>query len=643
MTFAQGVRAQSPEASDWAYYGGDVFGQRYSNLDQINRDNVSRLAIAWIFRTGELGAGFARSGKLTFEATPVLAFGMLYVSTGTDIVFALDPSTGRARWHYDPHVPRGRDYAEASSRGVAVWQDSSVAPTGACTRRVFIGTLDARLIALDGPTGNVCSGFGTGGWVDLSQGVRLRDRGAYLVTSPPAVIRDLVIVGSAIGDNRAVSLERGVIRAYDARSGALRWSFDPLPDGPTHPAAGGWQPQQAARVGGGNAWGVMSVDPARGLVFVPTGSASPDFFGAERLGNNEFADSLLALDAATGKLAWHQQLVHHDLWDYDLAAQPTLVSLERGDEPLYAVLQATKSGLLFGFERDTGRPIFPVSERAVPKSAVPGEQASPTQPFPQTPALAPLGPLDPNAAWGITFWDRGICRELIRRYRNEGVYTPPDLRGTIESPGYAGGVEWGGLAFDARHARVLVAVNQLPTIVRLVPRAELGSVAHTSEFRRAEIGAQLGTPYAMLREPLLSPFGLPCTPPPWGTLVSIDLRANRIAWEVPLGSTEGLGPWFAPTRNFGTPGMGGPIVTAGNLVFVAAAMDNYLRAFDAETGRELWKQRLPAGGQATPMTYRAGRDQRQYLVIAAGGHGPLGTRRGDYLIAFTLAPAPARH
>jgi quinoprotein glucose dehydrogenase len=634
------ARAQSPEASDWGYYGGDIFGERYSNLDQINRSNVSRLQVAWIYRTGELGEGFASADRLTFEATPILAFGMLYLSTATDVVVALDPMTGRPRWRFDPHIDRHTHYSEAASRGVSVWQDPE-STSAACSRQVFIATLDARLIALDAISGTPCAAFGNHGAVDLSRGVRLRDRGQYLVTSPPAVARDVVIVGSAIGDNRAVEVERGVIRAFDARTGALEWSFDPIPDSKSHPAATEWRSDQAARTGAGNAWGVMSVDPARGTVFVPTGSASPDFYGGERLGSNRFADSLLALDAASGRLLWHQQLIHHDLWDYDLAAQPVLVSLELSAQPLYAVLEATKSGMLFAFDRDTGKPVVPIVERPVPRSAVPGEQAFPTQPFPQTPPLASHEPFDPRDAWGITFWDRAKCRDLLRRYRNEGTYTPPDLRGSISSPGDGGGVDWGGIAFDSRRERVIAAVNHLPTVVKLVPRQDLARALNSAEFAHAEVGPQLGTPYAVLLQPLLSPFGLPCTPPPWGTLVSVDLRRNRIVWEAPLGTTEDIGPWFAPTRNFGVPSMGGPIVTAGDLVFIAAAMDDYLRAFDVETGREVWRFRLPAGGQATPMTYRAGRDQRQYVVIAAGGHGRLGTRRGDYLIAFAL-PQPQR-
>ncbi len=462
--------AQSPEASDWGYYGGDIFAQHYSSLDQINRANVAQLRLAWTYRTGELGAGFASAGKLTFEATPVLAFGSLYLTTPTGIVIALEPESGREHWRYDPHIDRSVRYAEATSRGVTLWQDG--AATGNCSRRVFSGTLDGRLLALDALSGKPCTDFGRDGAIDLTRDVRLRNRGQYLLTSPAAVYRDLVIVGSAIGDNRAVSSERGLVRAFDARSGVLRWSFDPIPDSPTHPAAAEWRADQAQRTGAANAWAALSVDPARGLVFVPTGSASPDFYGGERLGSNRFANSLLALDAMSGKLVWHQQLVHHDLWDFDLASQPALVELSGSEGPLYAVLQATKTGMLFAFERDTGKPIFPVVERPVPRSAVQGEQASPTQPFPQTPALVSFARIDPQEAWGVTFWDRGACRDLIERLRNEGIYTPPDLKGTILYPGDIGGVNWGGLAYDAHRERVFAAVNDLPMVVTLIPRAE---------------------------------------------------------------------------------------------------------------------------------------------------------------------------
>ncbi len=633
------VRAQSRGVSDWGFYGGDGFGRRFSSLDQINRSNVAQLKVAWQYRSGELGAGFARSGKLTFEATPVLAYGSLYLETATNVVIAIDPRTGQEHWRFDPHIDRTRRYADVASRGVSLWEDGDLRQTAVpCRRRVFTGTLDARLLSLDAESGRPCAAFGRGGEVDLTQGIRIRDIGAYVVTSPPAIYGNLVIVGSAIGDNRAVTLERGVIRAFDARSGALLWSFDPIPDSVNHPAAGEWDLGQAQNSGAANAWGVMTIDEEHGLVLIPTSSASPDFYGGLRIGSNRFADSLLVLDAATGRLVWQQQLVHHDLWDYDLAAQPVLGDIEVGGAPVPAVIQATKTGMLYVFERTRGRPLFPITERPVPVSHVPGEQAARTQPFPDLPALVSQAAVRPEDAWGLTFWDRAKCHDLIGSLRNEGIFTPPDLRGTLLSPGYIGGVDWGGIVFDEQRQRVIAAVNQLPMVVTLLTPQQLALQSQSGNYPHSEFARQAGAPYAVRREPLLSPFGLPCTAPPWGTLVSVDLRHRRIAWQVPLGSTEGLTPWFVPTRDFGMPNMGGPIATAGDLVFVGAAIDSYLRAFDIETGRELWKYKLPAGAQATPMTYRAGPDQRQYVVVSAGGHGPLGTPRGDYVMAFALPP-----
>jgi len=608
-----GAQAQSPADSDWGYYGGDALGQHYSSLAQIDRGTVAQLRVAWTYRTRELGAGFARARELAFEATPVLAFDRLYLATPTNIVIALDPASGRELWRHDPHIDRTQEYPQATSRGVSAWQDPAARAPGLCSRRIFTGTLDARLIALDAASGAPCLDFGTRGAVDLSRGHAAGGPPHGLVTSPPALFGTVVIVGGAGAAPPQQDGGRGIVRAFDARSGALRWSFETLPDAGSHAAATEWDASQAAAATGANPWAVMSVDENRGLVFVPTGSADPKFYGAERIGSDRFADSLLALDAAGGRLVWQQQLVHHDLWNYGLAAEPALIDVTVHGVPVAAVLQATKTGMLFLFERGTGKPIAAIAESPVPQSTLPKEEASPTQPFPATPALAERRALKPADAWGITFWDRGSCRSLIAKYRSEGIFTPPDSRGTILWPGVLGGVNWGGIAYDAHRQRVFAAVNQLPMVLTLTPPDEHAQI-----------------------KPLLSPWGLPCTAPPWGTLVSVDLRRNQIAWQVPLGSTAGRGPWFAPTRTFGAPNMGGPIATAGDLIFVAAAEDNYLRAFDVDTGRELWKFRLPAGGQATPMTYRAGRDQRQYLVVVAGGHGTLNSARGDFVIAFAL-------
>jgi quinoprotein glucose dehydrogenase len=433
-----------------------------------------------------------------------------------------------------------------------------------------------------------------------------------------------------------------VIRAFDAVSGAQLWSFDPLPDSAAHPAAVDWNLSEAQGSGAANAWGVMTVDQEHGLVLVPTGSASPDYYGGLRTGSNRFADSLVVLDARSGQLVWQQQLIHHDLWDYDLAAQPVLGDVEVQGIPVPAVIQATKTGMLYVFERSRGQPLFPMTERPVPASQVPGEKSWPTQPFSSLPPLTPQRPVTAEDAWGLTFYDRARCRQLIAALRNEGIFTPPDLRGTLLIPGYLGGVNWGGVALDQDHGRIIAAVNLLPMVATLLPRAEFEREVRSGEHPHAQFEAQTGTPFGVRREPLLSPFGLPCTAPPWGALLSVDLRHQRIAWQSPLGSTEGFTPWFLPVREFGMPNLGGPIATAGGLVFVGAALDGYLRAFDIETGAELWRHKLPAGGQATPMTYRAGASQRQYLVISAGGHGPLGTPRGDYVVAFALPPARAQ-
>ena len=621
---------------EWSSYGGDPGGTRFAPFAQITRDNVIQLEPAWTYRTGELGQGLASARMMAFEATPIFVRDTLYLSTPTNIVIAVDAASGRERWRFDPRISRSTHYSEMTSRGVSSWIDEQAPADAPCSHRIFIDTLDARLIALDGRQGRPCAEFGGAGALDLTQGVRARAdaRGDYLITSPPAIFRDLVIVGSAIGDNSAVEVERGIVRAFDARTGALRWSWDPLPTSADDARARGWHPLAAERTGAANAWSIFSVDPARGLVFVPTGSASPDFFGGERSGNNLYANSLVALRADTGRVAWHRQLVRHDLWDYDVAAQPLLVDIERDGKSIAAVVQATKTGMLFVFDRETGEPVFEIVERPVPASDVPGELAAPTQPFPTTPALVSHAAITPQDAWGLTFYDRGKCRALIARYRSEGIFTPPSTRGTIVSPSYAGGVNWGSLAFDGDRQLVIAAANHFATVVTLIPRQDFRAASTSGTWPGSQYTAQDGTAYGMRREILLSPWGLPCTPPPWGTLTAVDLKRNAIRWQVMLGSTAGKTPSFLPAPTVGMPNMGGPIVTAGGLVFIAAATDDFLRAFDIDTGGELWKAKLPAGGQATPMSYVVG--DRQFIAIAAGGHGALGTTRGDYVVAFAL-------
>ncbi len=627
--------------AEWPVYGNTPGGARYSPLTQIDQGNVGHLEVAWTYHTGDVsegGPGAPARNRSSFQATPIVVDGTLYFPTAFSRVIALDPETGRERWSFDPELDLSARYGEIAARGVTSWLDPERSAGDECRQRIFLAHRGARLHALDAETGRPCPDFGTAGEVDLTLGVaRVRDpdyhRPHYGVTSPPVTIGDLVVVGSAIGDNQWVEDASGVVRAYDARSGALRWVWDPIPREEGDPAWREWTPEARRKSGGANAWSILSVDPERDLVFVPTGSASPDFYGGERTGDNRWANSVVALRGSTGELVWGYQLVHHDLWDYDVPAQPTLVTLHRNGEAIPAVAQASKMGLVFVLHRETGEPLFPVEERPVPQSDVPGERTSPTQPFPTLPP--PLVPhrFAPEDAWGLTPWDRGRCREIFQDLRYDGIFTPPSLQGTLLFPGGAGGTNWGSVAFEPSSGLLVLNTSSVPHSVRLIPQADL------AETRRAnpgkEVSPQAGAPYGMIRDVVISPLGVPCNPPPWGQLHAIDLSTGKIRWQVTLGTTRDLAPVPIP-MGWGTPNMGGPIITATGLVFIGAAMDDYLRAFDLESGAELWKGRLPAGGQATPMTYRLGEDRRQYVVIAAGGHGKMGTRLGDALVAFAL-------
>jgi quinoprotein glucose dehydrogenase len=641
LTAAGGLLACPVRADDWRAYGGDAGGQRFSTATRITPANVGDLETAWTFHTGELGDNLARADKLTFEATPILIGRTLYFSTATAVVFAIDAATGHERWRFDAQINRGVRYSEMASRGVSYWSDPARS-NETCGERIFFGTLDARLIALDARTGKLCGGFGHEGAIDLSRGVRLQDRPDFAVTSPPAIAGDTVITGSSIGDNRATNLELGVVRAYDARTGTLRWQWDPIPRAAripkdaANPEFDEVPAQAASWTGAANAWSVLSVSPDQKLVFVPTGSASPDFFGGERLGDNKWANSVVALEVATGRLVWGQQLVHHDLWDYDAASQPVVAELNRRGTRTPVVIQATKNGQLFVFNRDTGEPVYAVTEKPVPQSTVPGEVSSPTQPFSALPPLVTSARLTGNDAWGLTFYDRGKCADTIKGLLSQGMFTPPSLKGTIERPGYAGGVNWGSVAFDPEHQYAVAVVMDLPMVVTLVPRADLRAMRNSGNFDKSEFAGMENTPYGMRRELLQSNLGIPCNAPPWGVLVAVDLANGKIAWRVPLGTTRGIAPWpFWYIK--GVPSIGGPLVTKSGLVFVGAAADDYLRAFNVRTGEEIWKGDLPGGGQATPMTYEL--DGRQFVVIAAGGYAGLGTTKNDALVAFSL-PAP---
>jgi quinoprotein glucose dehydrogenase len=625
---------------DWTAYGGDGQGQRHAPLTQITPQNVGQLELAWSFQTGELGHGFIRADDaITFEVTPLLIGNTLFLDTATGKAIAVDAITGVERWRFDAKVDPGRYYAEMTSRGVSYWRDANASKDAACAERILFATIDARLFALDAQTGKPCADFGDKGEVALWKGIRLRDRADYEVTSPPAIAGDIAIVGSAIGDNRGTDLELGVVRAFDVRSGKEIWHWDPIPRraqvpaDANNPEFGDVEKQQARWTGAANAWAPFAVDTERGLVFVPTGSASPDFFGGERAGDNHWANSIVALRAATGELVWGKQLVHHDLWDYDVASQPMLIDLDHDGAKVAAVVQLTKTGQIFVFNRETGVPLFPIEERAVPQDVVGGELPSPTQPFSSLPALVPQTPVTPEDAYGMTFWDRGKCREQIAGLKSEGIFTPQSLQGTIERPGYAGGSNWGGGAWDPQRQWLIANVMDLPFVVALIPRDQFETQRDSGKYDGWEFARQTGTPYGMRRKVLLSPLGAPCTAGPWGKLVAVDLAHGKIAWEKPLGTSRDKAPWPF-WGSLGAPNMGGPLTTASGLTFIGAATDNFLRAFDTVSGAELWTMRIPAGAQATPMSYARG--GRQFVVVAAGGHAKLGTTRGDYLLAYAL-------
>jgi quinoprotein glucose dehydrogenase len=650
------THAQSIAASGWAAYGGDVGGRRYSTARQITPQNVATLEPIWTYHTGALTSKRSGYRSAAFEATPILFHGMLYFATPFDEITALDAVTGKKRWSHDPVVQPLREGGLITSRGVAIWEGPP-GTTGPCHDRVLVGTLDARLIAVDAVDGRPCRDFGKNGEVHV-----IDDWGSYAafsITSPPTIVGNIVIVGSSISDNYAVEMRSGVVRAYDVVSGAPVWKWEPLR----------WADKQKIRTGAGNAWSVISADPALGLVYIPTSSPSPDHFGGLRPGANADSDSVVALEAQTGREVWAFQLVHHDLWDYDTAAQPLLFTFHT---TIPAVAVTNKTGMVYVLDRRTGAPLYPVEERPVPASDVPGEHAWPTQPFSSLPSLGPLS------------LPEG-CRQNFARLRYDGPFTPPSLKGSLALPGKMGGVNWGSAAFDPDTGVYYAANDHAPFEVRLIrktwwsqfTRDWLAAHIYFLPFARKKMliaafvlvivgllgrrvwrpliyGGILGaillgagvlqisafliissylqnralhailgvddspmleTPYSLYLRPTDRKDCLSLSP---SAIAALNLQTGKRVWETPQESVE----------------LGGPIVTAGGLVFAAGTRQPYLRAFDKTTGKELWKATLPAPAQATPMTYSV--DGRQFVVIAAGGHGLFNTAQGDAVVAYAL-------
>jgi quinoprotein glucose dehydrogenase len=621
---------RAADQAAWPSYGHDAGGQRFSPLKQITPANVAQLKVAWTFRTGD--AYQPKDSRATaFEATPLYIDGTLYLSTPLGRVLALDPVKGTQIWAYDPHIDKDAGYGDYANRGVSAWR------TRAGKLRIIDATIDARLILLDAATGKPVNAFGDNGVIDLRQGLRLpagnNHYADYEETSPPAVIGDTIVVGSAIADNYSVAQPSGEVRAFDASSGKLKWTWDPIPQDPHDAAAATWKNSSAAKTGAANAWSRIAVDDARGLVFVPTGSPSPDYYGGERLGDNQYADSVVALNAASGKVVWQFQTVHHDLWDYDVATSPLLFEMHRNGSTIPAIAIGSKTGNIFILNRETGAPVFGVEERPVPKSDVAGEEAAVTQPFPVWPKPVTPQNITAQDAWGANKADKKWCLDEMSKLRTGPIFTPPSLSGTLQLPGNVGGMNWGGFAYDPTRELLVLPENHLASEVKLIPRAQFDEVRTRERKLNGdwEFAPQKGTPYGMMRRFLLSPHFLPCTPPPWSTLVALDMRTGELKWDVPLGK-------FSPKTPaaWGSLSLGGPMLTASGLTFIAGTLDSAVRAFDTQNGAELWVGELPTSARSMPMTYRAS-DGKQYLIVCAGGHGikQLGPL-GDYVVAFAL-------
>jgi quinoprotein glucose dehydrogenase len=644
--------------ADWPEYGGTAGGDRYSSLDQLTPQNVARLRPAWTYHTGEKRHR-GDPPEYTFEVAPLKIRDTVYLCTPHNVIVALDAETGTPRWRYDPHIASTKGYVHLTCRGVAYHEARNPAPGDDCPRRILEGTADARLIAVNADTGVPCRGFGRNGEVDLKLNMGPIKPGFYYPSSAPLIVHDAAVVGGWVADDQSTDEPSGVVRAYDVTTGALKWNFDSGNPDHTEPLPAG----QTYVRNSSNAWGPLAADPALGLVFLPMGIQTPDTWGGLRTPASEkYGTSLIAVDADSGRVRWSFQTVHHDLWDMDIGAQPTLVDMPTPQGMVPAVIAITKRGDLFVLDRRSGQPLVPVTERPVPSGAAEGDHVAPTQPFSAL-SFTPQRPLRESDMWGATPFDQMWCRARFRRLRYEGIFTPPSVQGSLVFPGNYGIFDWGGIAADPVHHTLFVTPTYVAFTSRLVPRpkpepepelpgeepepeqgpTQAAPAANTQTAPGGHVGTnpQWGTPFAVELKPFLSPLNIPCQAPPWGYVAQVDLKTQKVAWEHKNGTTRDNMPFHLPIAfPVGVPGLGGPLITAGGLGFYSGTLDNYLRAYDLSNGREIWKARLPAGGQATPVSYRSERSGRQFIVIAAGGHSGLGTTSGDAVIAYAL-PAQA--
>ena len=614
---------------EWHQYGRTPFGQRYSPLDQINAQNVSSLTEAWRYQTGDVKRP-DDVGETTYQVTPLKVKDTLYLCTPHNWAIALDAKTGKEKWKYDANSGMNPNRQHQTCRGVTYYADPAVTAGQPCAERIYLPTSDARLIALDAADGKICTSFADQGVLHLETGMRYNPAGYYYSTSPPVAVAGKIIIGGAVNDNYSTQEQSGVIRAFDINTGALIWNWDSGNPDATTPIASG----QTYTTNSPNSWSVFSVDETLGMVYLPLGNQVPDQLGINRSDNVEkFSSSIVALDITTGQLRWVRQTVHHDLWDMDVPAQPALIDLTKPDGAVVpALVGSTKQGDIYVLDRRTGEPIIPVKEIPAPGGAVTGDHTSPTQPISDL-TFSPE-PLQEKDMWGVSLFDQLACRIDFHRYRYEGRYTPPSLEGTIVYPGNFGTFNWGSVAVDPERQIMFGMPTYLAFTSRLVPAADIPPRGQDDKGSEQGLNRNDGAPYGVFLGPFLGLLKIPCQAPPWGYVAGVDLRTGKIAYMHKNGTVHDMTPLPLPFK-VGVPGIGGPMLTKGGVAFLGAAVDNYLRAYDVTSGRQLWQGRLPAGGQATPMTYMTD-DNKQYVVMVAGGHGSVGTKPGDYVIAYTL-------
>jgi quinate dehydrogenase (quinone) len=622
-------------AADWRYFGHTPSGTRHAVLDKITPENVTGLKVAWTYRTGEVP-----KGSQGHVVTPLHVNGILYGCTQSSQLFALDADTGKEIWHHDPKVQANNVYPRC--RGVGYYDATAEVsatitstPPAVCTRRIIATTVDARLVAVDAQTGEACTDFGDGGSVSLRVGMGGTDQDLYFPTAAPTIVRDLVVVGGLVWDNQKTGEPSGVVRAFNVRSGALAWAWDL-----GNPAITREPPEgQTYTAGTPNVWSTPAFDDALGLIYLPTGNATPDFWGGHRTeADDTYSSSIVALDIATGRERWRFQTVHHDLWDYDVPSQPALYDVPDGHGgTLPALIQTTKRGQIFMLDRRNGTPIAQVQEQPVPQGGVVDDRTAPTQPYSVGMPAIGTEPLSEKRMWGLTPLDQLICRIDFRKARYEGEFTPPSEHLTIQYPSWLGGMNWGSVSIAENLGYMIVNDTRVATWNRMIPRAAYDEKSLTGGGHEGN-APQVGTPWGIEQGRFLSPLGIPCQEPPYGTLSAIDLATRKVAWSIPLGTTEQTGPLGTTTHlpmPIGMPTRGGPVTTSSGLVFMAGTQDFYIRALDVRTGKELWKGRLPVGAEATPMTYVSPWTGRQFLVISAGGNSAT-TQKGDYVMAYAL-------